>query len=363
MEVVLSEVVLACRFLVAAAFFFAAIGKIVDHDGSLRAVQELGVPKPLARPLAGLLPYMESCIAVALLIDDVYQIAALASFVLSASFLVALIANLIAGRRPRCHCFGQIDEAPIGAKAVVRIVLLTALAAVAAFGSEYDAFASINMTGLVPPEHRSWFMGTIALTGYSGFLTWLALHLLSRQLRLSRRIAALEAGNDSAHQGERSGKVALGLPVDAPAPNFTLNDLNGIAVSLQDLLARGHSLVVIFMDPDCEACATLLPEVEKWQIELRPATDVIVISRGTVGENLAMFGSRPISNVLIERVREVSHAFRCPATPAAVWISGDGSVASSLAMGPTGIKTLVKAISADNSLSANSPIEPVRLVR
>ena len=150
--------------------------------------------------------------------------------------------------------------------------------------------------------------------------------------------------------------MALGLPVDAPAPNFILNDLNGIAISLHDFLSRGHSLVIIFMDPDCEACATLLSEVEKWQIELRPATDVIVISRGTVGENLAMFGNRPIRDVLVECVREVSHAYRCPATPAAVWISQDGSVASSLAMGPAGIKSLVKAISADN-------VEPVRLVR
>jgi hypothetical protein len=50
-------------------------------------------------------------------------------------FLLALMTGLVVlnlrrGRRPPCHCFGRVDDAPIGAGTVVRNVVFMALAVV-----------------------------------------------------------------------------------------------------------------------------------------------------------------------------------------------------------------------------------------
>jgi peroxiredoxin len=170
---------------------------------------------------------------------------------------------------------------------------------------------------------------------------------------LERRIF----GEDDVRDAGRDARLALGLAVDATAPPFSLNDLDGNPVSLHGLLAQGRSVVALFMDPDCDACSAMLPDVERWQQALRPGTDLIIISRGAIERNIEKFGNRPIRHVLLERAGEVSHAFRCPGTPAAVWISADGRIASSLVMGPAGIRTLVKAIYADNSAPSGVRLE------
>jgi hypothetical protein len=358
------ELILACRFLVSAVFLIAAFGKLSDLDGSRKAVQDFGVPTAFARPLGTLLPYLELGIGVALLTGTTYVLAALSAFVLSASLLVAVGVNLVAGRAPQCHCFGQIYSSPIGWKTVLQLLLLTVAAAVVAFHSERsDEFGLERMIVLVPPEQRAWLIGGICLICYSGFLTWIALNLRHQQERLVRRVDVLELqffGKNGVQAKRAQGH--LGLAVDANAPEFSLNDLNGLEVSLHGLLSQGSTVVAIFMDPDCDACDAMLPNVELWQKALLPATELIIISRGPVEQNIAKFGNRSIRNVLVERAREISNAFRCPGTPAAVWISADGRVASSLAMGPAAIGALVKAIQADDNPLPSVSLESARLL-
>lgn len=54
--------------------------------------------------------------------------------VVLAVFTAAIVRQLLAGYRPGCGCFGQRSVAPIGARHVVRNVVLMVVAAVAALG-------------------------------------------------------------------------------------------------------------------------------------------------------------------------------------------------------------------------------------
>jgi hypothetical protein len=54
---------------------------------------------------------------------------ALVALLLMAFFAAAIGVTLSQGRRPDCHCFGQLHSAPVGWSALARNVVLAAAAA------------------------------------------------------------------------------------------------------------------------------------------------------------------------------------------------------------------------------------------
>ncbi len=120
------------RLALALVFAAAAVGKLADRRGTVAAAEGLGVPPAVAGPVAGLLPVAELAVAAAL------AVAWGPSAVVGAAvglFLLVLMTGLVVltlrhGRRPPCHCFGRVDDAPIGAGTVVRNVAFMALAVV-----------------------------------------------------------------------------------------------------------------------------------------------------------------------------------------------------------------------------------------
>ena len=55
-------------------------------------------------------------------------LAAAGTLALLPSFIVAIGVSMARGRRPDCHCFGQLHSAPIGWPALARNALLSAMA-------------------------------------------------------------------------------------------------------------------------------------------------------------------------------------------------------------------------------------------
>src|SRR5947209_15440906 len=105
-------VLLIVRLLLAAVFLVAGLAKMADLAGSRQALRDFGVPARLADPFGLLLPLAELAVAVALLPTISAWWGALGALVLLLLFVVGIGYNLVRGRHPECHCFGQLPSAP-----------------------------------------------------------------------------------------------------------------------------------------------------------------------------------------------------------------------------------------------------------
>jgi len=97
---------LIARLVLAAVFTVAGVAKLLDLQGSRKAVIEFGLPAGLASPLALLLPLAELGVAVALIPASSAWLGALGAMGLLLMFVVGISVNLARGRKPDCHCFG-----------------------------------------------------------------------------------------------------------------------------------------------------------------------------------------------------------------------------------------------------------------
>src|SRR5437764_1451984 len=105
---------LAARLLLAAVFAVAALTKVADRAGTRQAIMNFGLPALLAGPLGLLLPAAELAVAVALVPTVSAWWGAIGAFTLLLLFSAGIGVNLARGRRPDCHCFGQLHSEPVG---------------------------------------------------------------------------------------------------------------------------------------------------------------------------------------------------------------------------------------------------------
>ena len=71
---------------------------------------------------------------------------------------------------------------------------------------------------------------------------------------------------------------------------------------------------------------------------------MIVISKGSLERNLKEFGSTQLE-VLIQQDSEVGTSYRAKWTPAAIAISGQGAILSSVAFGDIEVRSLIEHLS------------------
>jgi peroxiredoxin len=135
--------------------------------------------------------------------------------------------------------------------------------------------------------------------------------------------------------------ASLGLPLGAEAPEFELPSIDGPPVSLRRLRSGGRPILLLFVDPVCALCTTLLPEIATQLRENPDKLELTILSRGTPEDNLAKFGNRAVAPLLLQQDAEVAEAYDCPGGPAAVLIGPDGRIATPLAMGPLPVERLV----------------------
>jgi uncharacterized membrane protein YphA (DoxX/SURF4 family) len=95
------------RLLLAGVWAWAALAKISDPDAAVRAVRAYQLlPEALVRPVAWGLPFAELALAVLLAVGLATRLAAAASAVLLALFMVAIAAAWARGLQIDCGCFG-----------------------------------------------------------------------------------------------------------------------------------------------------------------------------------------------------------------------------------------------------------------
>ena len=321
--------VLIARLLLAATFAIAGIGKLGDRTGSRQSLTDFGVPAFLVGPFAWLLPIAELAGAVTLVPFATAWYGAAGVLAMLMLFIVGIAVNMARGRRPDCHCFGQLHSEPVGWPTLVRNGVLLCIAALVLWqgpgASLANALTSLN----------GWQIATLAAAALSLFELWLLFDILRQNGRLLLRLEAVEA-----RQTAQTAASPKGLPVDTPAPDFSLPGLDDRPVTLDMLRQEGKPVLLVFTNSDCPPCDALLPEVARWQQEHVDRLSIVPVSRGSADTNRAKMAKHSIRNALLQNDTEPSNSYRAQVTPSAVLVR-DGMISSSLAVGTEDIRGLV----------------------
>lgn len=345
---------LAGRLVLAAVFAAAGISKIVDRAGSVRAIKEFGIPDRFSRLLALALPVFELAVAVALVPDISAWWGAVSALSILVVFIAVIATNLARGRRPDCHCFGQLHSAPIGWRTLVRNVILAGVAGLIVWQADDTAWS----TALSAIE--TVLLTAIAvLTVLLAIVGWLALNLLFQHGRLLLRIESLEQRDFQSADAllpttyDAYPTPALGLPVGSVAPEFVLPRLDGELVTLGALRALGKPVVLLFTDPGCGPCTTLLPDIGRWQHQYAGTVSLTVITNGSREESQAKASEFDLAVVLLQQHHEVATAYRFAGTPSAVVVSTDGLIAGPLVAGADAVRAMLERMVSDLPRFAN----------
>lgn len=317
----MDDALVLARLGLAVVFILAGVTKLADRSGTRQALADFGVSPRLADPLVLLLPAGELTVGVALLFPTTARWGAVGGLVLLGLFVVGLTRALRRGETPDCHCFGQLHSEPASRVTVVRNIALALPAA-------YVAFAGPG------PSLTSWVAATdttdlwLIATGALAILATTTSVLLWRE---NRRLHSTSGQT-----------VAASRQIGALAPNFTLPSVTGRAVSLQGLLAGDRACVLTFVSPGCGPCATLLPELARWQgtITEHVALTPIAPVEATEAEQLAR--EHGLTDVLIDEKSTVMHAYGVWGTPSAVLVAPDGTVRSAPITGRVAIESLIR---------------------
>lgn len=360
----------AARVLLASVFLLAGTAKFVDPVGTRKALRDFGLPMVLARPLVPLLPLVELLAGAALIPTSAAWYGAWGTLSLVVVFMLAVGVAMLRGRKPDCHCFGQLHSAPVGWTTLVRNSLLGAVA----------AWLITRGKGNSGPEIWTWVasLGSFetkvaAIVGC--VLGFLFLRVLVRAGPKSAPAAETSLsfpffGEDEQPEEESTAEPAptqpvrppaaarpapvesepkpdvshpldIGLPIGTPAPDFELPAISGETRSLQSLREGGKEVLLIFSSPFCKSCEALASNLNRWTMGRTGLPNIVVISRGTSGENTAKLKGLGPGQILLQRGNEVAHAYDCSTTPTGVLVSADGLIRSQLVAGGTAIRQLL----------------------
>jgi peroxiredoxin len=357
--------ILAARLLLAAIFLLAGATKLVDPAGSRKALRDFGLPSALARPMVLLLPLIEILVAVALIPNETAWIGACGALGLLALFVIGVTVAMVRGRKPDCHCFGQLHSEPVGWQTLVRNVVLTAVAGLVVAGGRHytgqEPWAWV--AGLEGIEFK---VAMIAACVAAFAFLWAVGRARPKRVPAEPDIEAVEVEEEEEAPQKRvtvaaprpqpavvpvtpasdavtqaPGPLDIGLPIGTPAPDFELPGITGQKRSLKSLLAGGKDLVLIFTSPWCKSCEVVAGNLTRWKYEMSGLPNIVLVSRGAAKDNLNKLKGFDASSILLQEKSEVAAAYDCSATPTAVLIGADGLIASQLVSGGLAIRELL----------------------
>jgi peroxiredoxin/uncharacterized membrane protein YphA (DoxX/SURF4 family) len=366
---------LAARLLLAAVFLLAGAAKLADLEGSSKAFIGFGLPRRLALVLSLLLAPAEILVAVALIPVALAWYGACGALALLCIFIIGIGINLARGRKPDCHCFGQLHSAPVGWTTLVRNGILAAAAGWLVFRGPAQVGPSLwkHLASAGDNERRFFIFGACVMC----LLLFRALK--RKEQAQPERVDEPESVEESAQDPESDRElpspvtssprraplngngvphrppapkvrpeVAIPRPlaplsIGAPAPPFELATVSGGSCSLRSLLEQKKIVLLIFSSPYCDSCRAVAPNIGNWMREHAQSLDIFVISRGTVQDNLTKLKNLEASRILLQPAFELSDAYGVSATPAAVLIGSDGLIRSNLVVGGVEIKELISS--------------------
>ncbi|MGI8863623.1 MAG: MauE/DoxX family redox-associated membrane protein [Solirubrobacteraceae bacterium] len=334
----MGSAVLAARVFLAGVFIVAGVGKLLDLAGSRKALVGFGVSESFAGVAGTALPLVELATAVALLIRATATVGAVVALVLLVAFVVGITRAMSRGEEPDCHCFGTIHSAPAGRTQVVRNV---GLGAVAVFALASGPGSTVN----------GWISARGASEVVIVLLAVATLGLLALSLVLWRERQHLRLSLSGARRVVSS--MPPGLPVGALAPDFSARDLTGETFTLSELRSRRRPVALVFGAPGCGPCSALAPELPRWREAFAGELTIGVVGVGTfVRYQAAAELSGASLHDLYEREPELARendgldvilaSYRLKATPAAVIVTPEGTIASATVNGRPAIEALLR---------------------
>jgi peroxiredoxin/uncharacterized membrane protein YphA (DoxX/SURF4 family) len=337
-------ILLLIRLFLFGVFALAGVTKLLDRQGSEKAVKDFGVPDDFAKPVAYALPIFELSIGFLFLFLATSWLAAVAGLLLLLVFIGGMIYQMAKGNAPDCHCFGQIHSEPVSKTSVIRNVgfalLALLLTAQGQDGQGVDITSSSN----------DMFQAVLVL----GILVLLAVavtylkKIFEQQVQILRRIEVLELVSRDGASVERgeAGSPLESLPLGAPFPDFELADTSGKRIKMADYRKAKRPFLFIFVSPDCGPCNALYPEIKEWREELKDKLKIVLVSTGSISANLEKFAED--TGVLLQEKREIADLVHARWTPTAIYVNAEGRISSHPAAGDNAIRELVEKIRSED---------------
>lgn len=349
------NVVVIARVLLVVVFATAGVAKAIDRPATRRSLVGFGVPDALSHSATWILVGLELVVAALLCTSSTARLGGALALVLLTAFCIAAGVNLSRGRTPECNCFGQVHSEPVGPKLLVRNGLFALAALVVVAGGASD------------PGPNLWaWVGELSTTEavLVSVIAVLALLVVLQEVRL-RAVEEAHAAladvvaratdgdvvdvSESDPQPPAAPQFAPGLPIGSTAPAFALDSTRG-RLALEDLLAEGRPLVILFVAPTCGTCHELLPKPAAWA---ETYGDVLTFALVTAGSREANDGISDVTGgfepVLFDPGLTRS-AYEVAATPGGVVINRDGVVETETVYGVAEIAMLVmRAAAAERS--------------
>ena len=327
--------VLVARLVIAAIFLIAAIGKLLDLQGSRRSLVEFGVPARAASIGGTLLPLAELAIAIALIVQPWAQWGGVAALVLMLAFVGGISNALARGRQPDCNCFGALHSGPAGRRTLARNSAL-ALA---------SGFVAIQGPG---PSVTAWVAARSALelVAIAAGIAIAALGAICARAIWDNRRLRRELGRAE----ETVATIPPGLRVGTMAPSFSVPDGDGGNASLDSLRAHGLPVLLVFVRAGCGPSEGFLPELERLRETLADKVTIGVVGSGSVARYAtspsdSLGAARehdPLLDQELEGLLQLFDAYRLPATPSAVLVTPQGAIASATVDGRLAILSLLR---------------------
>ena len=350
----METIFIACSLVLVLVLGTAGIAKFRSGQGPDQVLRALGFTGIWPRAGAAAIAPLELGLALLLLIPGAASWGAWIATALFAVF-AALTAVLVRrGQAPSCNCFGQQRSQPVDRTTVARALLLASMAGALAW-TENDATGDglVLAASETVASYDGLAVSWLILVPLIGALVWLNVELMQQQGRLLLKTDELE------HRLDAGGIPAVELMPDSlrmgqEAPRFTAPALDGTQVSLAFLQMKGTPLLLVFANPDCAPCLTLLPDLVAWQSSY-PSDHMLVISSGSEVMNREKFSEIPASDVILQENGAINALFGVRATPSAIRIDEHGRIVSHLAVGKDAILAL--------AVSPHRPLVETRLKR
>jgi Methylamine utilisation protein MauE len=337
-----AELLLRC--LLAVVYCAAAVGKLLSAGSSDRLIETFQLP-PRLRPTVSALAPVELIVAGALVFPPTARAAGVVSCALLILFSVFIVRNLRHGRSGECNCFGRLHTSVVGSRSLIRNIVLTAASGLVVVSSG-QPHPSVLLSELESVGSNLW----IDLVGGVVATVATAAILVNRSRRdpstviLGRRARAVAVG----------GRAQADLPTPDPF-SVRVTSLDRQSRTFGDYLVGDQRNILVFIDPACGPCRSLLPAAPSWFSDTTHR--VLLVSRGPVDLNRELLSELPESRVLIDTDGALMHHFDVRATPSAVALSAAGAGVETRVLGPSAIENLI-AKSAEYPKAPWSEIEP-----
>jgi hypothetical protein len=327
-----STVVLILRLALAAVFLAAALGKLARPAATAGTLADFGLPRPLRRPGAYALPAVELATAALLVPEATARSGAGLALVLLVGFSAAVARLLARGERPACNCFGAVASTPVGPRTLVRNGGLAAAAAVVLAAGPGAALASIGDADTATVAIAA--AGVALLAALAGFaLSW---QLMRQNGRLLGRLDALE-------ERVRKDDGIVAGPGE-PMPAFELPDMSGDPVSLADLLEDDRGVLLLFTDPECQACNPLLPEIGRRQRDPLADPRPVVISLSDAAAAEPKVAEHGLEQVLLQETFDLPRSVGLKGMPGAIELDRRGRIVGTPTLGGDAVGALLREL-------------------